>query len=135
MIQFIFFFSFYQTYVGAQKDSERQDDRDTEQNNAIRSSRSSCKERNTLIFIYLQQYRIIPRVMIHISFQDPRALAERIMYVLKLGLEGLVLKDIDVSINLQKRSLSHEKRFRIKKKEILKDYNFYYSIYIYVIDW
>jgi len=32
-------------------------------------------------------------------FQDPRDLAERIVYVLKLRLEGLVLKDIDVRID------------------------------------
>ncbi|KAL6424114.1 hypothetical protein ACFW04_009769 [Cataglyphis niger] len=34
---------------------------------------------------------------------DPRALAERIMYVLKLGLEGLVLKDIDSKYEPGKR--------------------------------
>lgn len=36
-------------------------------------------------------------------FQDSRDLAGRIVHVLKLGLEGLVLKDINVCIDPSKR--------------------------------
>jgi len=58
--------------------------------------------------VHVKRERLIataarPRLRIvnydYLSFQDPRHLTERIVYVLKMGLEGLVLKDIDVSVS------------------------------------
>lgn len=43
----------------------------------------------------------VKRITICLSFQDPQDLAKMIVKVLKLGLEGLVLKDINVRINVK----------------------------------
>lgn len=48
---------------------------------------------------YLKIYNNDTNVVNYDSFQDPRDLAQMIVKVLKLGLEGLVLKDINVRID------------------------------------
>lgn len=79
-------------------------DRMTEIPNRIMLSEVHEVHVNTLSLIVIYN-SIVLRIMICILFQDPRVLAERIVHVLKLGLEGLVLKDIDVSIYLWKSFL------------------------------
>lgn len=87
---------FSQIYGGTEGNSNEEDDGDTQQNNAVRGSGSSSKSLHGCIPPILR-YRYQSLVQQR-SFQNPQDLARMIAKVFKLGLEGLVLKDMHVRI-------------------------------------